>query len=573
MLKLEKIDVKDAYAVILVLLVALGAWQFVPKTTLPEFESAVQIRAALEGVSVQPHVAIAAALEKAYASASGMEPQSAEAITSFLLFFSPVLLAVSATSIYIALRIAGMRKAESGFAALLFALSLSAIAFLPGVFSAASLACVSLCLFLPFAALAEKRILAAAPAIFFAFAAGYFGAAFAVAGAILALFFAYRSRGAKPLLAAYALCALAFAIGSAISGNFASLSFEADSLRFSFGEGLPFLLAASSACVALFVFGECKAEWLSLSVAGALLCALSPLAGAALLCLPAAHGISRAREETKKGAMLSAAFLVALVACFALAYPVFPVYSAIAASFLLALLAPLLLFMFGYPHKAFFAVLASLLLALCLFFAMLCQLPPQKAPYPSYLPEDAAFALSFLSEKSPGYAITLERQDAVRFYLPGTGLASKIEAEAFFLNGTGAEQAGYAVLSLSAIDALSAKGGFESYLFTANYTQGGRDFAAYVSQEGRLLAREKQGSGFALRDGALIDPYGAQYASVPLPRMLLLSDQKPLDGRHNRLLVLSDDALPPYLITLYSQNGSGAQLLQEFGSVAVFGVG
>lgn len=575
MLKLEKIDAKDFYAVALVFLLAFGVWQFVPKSTLPEFEVAGMLRDSLSGKAVPAYVSVAAALESAYAGFFGLAPSSAQAITGFLLIFPSLLLGICAFALYLALRTMEFRRAESAFIAMLFSVSLCCLAFLPGIYSAASLACVAFFIFLAAMAHYSKKgaIASLAIAAISAAAAGYFDASFAIAAVATSAFFAHQAKKRDAAaLAPFAACAIVAIAATLAAGNLASLAFSADRLSLSFSPALPFMIGAAAVPFALYFAGACTIEWMLLSAAGVLLCAFSPLAGAALLALPAAKGASLSLSDISKKARLAASFAAAFFAIFAIASQFFALPQGLLASLLLACLAPITMHLYEYQNKAFFSVLYVIFLSSALFFACIYQLPPQKPLYPSYLGEDMAGALTYLSGAAPQKVAALSNEDAVKFYLPSSQLEGTAAAQDYLLKGSPRLESGeYLVLSPSSLAALSGRGDFELYSYATAFEAGGRQFAIFTNRESRLVARELGADGsFALKDGSYIDGYGRAYATIPLSRMFTMANSSH-NETSNWLIVLSEGAVPPHFLEIYSGSG-GATLVNGSGEVSVFRV-
>ncbi|MCX6770033.1 MAG: hypothetical protein NT051_05135 [Candidatus Micrarchaeota archaeon] len=578
---MEKFGLRDVYAILMLALVAVGIGQFVPKATLPEFGFAVQLFSSLSGASVAPHVAVHSALLGVYSSIAGANPASPETITGFMLLAPGILLALVSAFLYLAFRSSGKGKAVSASAALVFALSVSTLAFLPGVISSAQLACLAfaamlLCLILfsngqklPFALLAVVLGAAAACLDF----------PFAIAVMLIALLYAARVKknGEKMMaLAPYAILVLAAIVGAvagmATLGQAGIGSFSTESLLSSFSS-IPFLMAAASIPVALFIFGEAEIAWLAFFAGGILLCGFNPLAGASLLALPSAEGIGRALEgKMKKPSMLCAAFFACFFTCFALASLFFSSYSAIVASALGALLAPIILHLYEYHGKAFFAVLMVLVVALAFFLAVAEQVRTGGSST-KYASQDLTGALLYLSSKQPSQPsnlVLLERQDAAGFYLPKTELAQLGQAKEYLLSGKGSFPSNtYIVLTPSVISLLSENSEFALYSFAGRYASGNNRYAVFASAQGNLVSRPLTSSGnFALSDGAYIDSAGRQYATIPLSQMMMLSSSNNVTGR---MIVLEEGTAPPKFVELYSGNG-GAEIEKEFGETVVLRV-
>jgi hypothetical protein len=301
----------------------------------------------------------------------------------------------------------------------------------------------------------------------------------------------------------------------------------------------------------------------------------SPLAGAMLLALAAAEGMAGAMRTESKGAKLAAAFFCAFFAVAGLIYPQSSAYTAIAAGALLGLLAPLTMHFYNYNARGFFAVAGAVLLLLSLFFAAFVQLPPAKQGYPAYTPAGLAEALEHLSGGT-SRLYTLDRADAVGFYLPSDSVGNRSALEKFLASGSAKLESGSTLLlSLASLESLSDKGGFEIYYYAQNYTNpdSGTIYALFVSSQGRLISRElAPGGKFALKDGAALDSYGRYYAPIAIPRMAMLCSSKPYTDRSNRLLVMEEGGVPPRMVGIFSGTDASAALVEEFDGVSVFRV-
>lgn len=578
-----KIEAREIFAVIIVFLLPLGMGQLVQKTTLPEYGAALQMRSALAGSAAEPHIAVAAALEKFYAAVAGLDASSPQAIVGFLLVFPPVLLAISAVLLYFACRRLAYSKAQSAFAALLFSLSLLAFtSFLPGVYGSSQLAALLLAAFLvAFAAFAHEpsRTEALGGAAVLGFAAGYVNAAFAVAALAAAVAFAFahhKKKDGKNYLAMLGALAIVLAASAFLSADQADLALLPENLA-QIATGAPFLFASAAICVGLFLFGKRDAEFLVLVLLGALMFGFSPLAGAVLLALAAAEGMAGAMKTESKGAKLAAAFFCAFFAVAGLIYPQSTTpYTAVAAGALLGLLAPLTMHFYDYNARGFFAVAGAALLLLSLFFACFVQLPTATQGFPLYTPQGLVDALDYLAGEKALSLYTLDREDAVGFYLPSASVGNKNTLENFLASGNGSLERGSALLlSLASLESLSERGGFEIYYYAQNYTNpdSGAIYALFVSSQGRLASREiAQGGKFALKDGAALDSYGRYYAPIAIPRMVMLYGSKPYSDRSNRLLVMEEGGMPPKVAGIYSGADGSATLLEEFDGVSAFRV-
>ncbi|MFA6908052.1 MAG: hypothetical protein WC263_04455 [Candidatus Micrarchaeia archaeon] len=576
-------DAREIIAVLIVFLLPLGLGQFVAKSTLPEYGAAVQIMQAASGAAggaLTAHIAAASALEKIYASLMGMPAMSAQAVVGFLLIFPPVLLAIGSVLVYLACRQMAYRKAQSVFATVLFALCATvALSFLPGIYGSAQLAMFLFAAFtVPFAAFVHKPgrpgMLLAAAAL--GFAAGYVNAAFALAGiaSVAAFAFAHhKKKEGKGYLAMLGALAVVFAAACFLSPDKSLLAFSPDSLLQVAG-GMPFLFAGAAACAGLFFFGARDSEYFALLLLALALSGFSPLAAAILLVFPVAEGAARMEGELAKGAKLAAVFACAFFVVFGLVYSGGAIYPALGAAAMLGVLAPLVLHFYDYNARAVFSVMGASLLLFSVFFAIFIQMPPQKQGYPDYTDPALAEALSYLSEKGVQKLSTLERVDALAFYLPGVPRTQGADVEKMLLAGSaGAESGSYILISLPTLETLSAKGGFGVYYYAQNYTSSGTAYALFISQQGRLIAREVLPDGkFALKDGAALDGYGNYYAPVPLPRMVMLSDKKPASDKANRMLVVEEGGVPPHLVEMYSGKDGRVALEKEFAGVAVYKV-
>ena len=573
-----KFDTREIIAILIVFLLPLGLGQFAAKATLPEYGVAVQM---MNSAGAQPaHIAVASALEKVYASLMGMPAASTQAIVGFLLAFSPLLLALASVLLYFACREMAYRKTQSVFAVALFALSSTvALSFMPGVYGSAQLALFLFAAFLyPFAAFVHKpgRMEMLGAAAVLGFAAGYVNAVFALAGiaAVAAFAFAHhKKKEEKNYLALLGALALVFAAACFLSPEKSLLIFSADSLAQA-ADGMPFLFAGAAVCLGLFFFGTRDSEYFALLLLGVALSGFSPLAAATLLVFPVAEGATRMMEDISKGAKLASVFACAFFVVFGLMYGGMSIYPALGAGVLLGVLAPLVLHLYDYNARAVFSVMGASLLLFSLFFAIFIQLPPAKAGYPDYTDPALAEALSYLSGSKAQRISTLERVDALAFYLPGVAREPAANVERMLLSGNAsAEPGAYLLVSLPTIDALSAKSGFDVYYYAQNYTNNGVTYALFISQQGRLISRELAiGGKFALKDGAALDSSGRYYAPVSLPRMVMLSNSKPISDRTNRMLVLEEGGVPPSLVGIYSGKDSRVALAKEFAGVAVYKV-
>jgi len=575
-----KFDTKEIIALLIVFLLPLGLGQFVAKTTLPEYGVAVEM---MNSAGTMPlHIAVASSLEKVYASLLGMPSESTQAIIGFLLIFSPLLLALTSVLLYLACREMAYKKAQSVFAVVLFALSSTVVlSFLPGVYGSSQLALFLFAAFLlPFAAFVQKpgRMEMLVAAAVLGLAAGYVNASFALAGIAMTVAFAFahhKKKEEKNYLAMLAVLALVFVAAGFLSPDKTLLSFSADNLSQAI-DGMPFLFAGAAICLGLFFFGTRDSEYFALLLLGAALSGFSPLAAAILLIFPVVEGATKMMEDISKGAKLAAVFACAFFAVFGLMYGGMSAYPAIGAGVMLGVLAPLVLHFYDYNARAVFSVMGASLLLFSLFFAIFIQMPPAKAGYPNYTDPALAEALTYLKDSGAQKLATLDRVDALAFYLPGISRESSANVEKLLLSGNASVASGtYLLLSLPSFDTLSQKGGFDIYYYAQNYTNPDSEiaYALFVSQQGRLISRElTDGGKFALKDGAALDSYGRYYAPVSLPRMVMLYGEKPISDKANRMMVLGEGSIPPRFVDIYSGKDSGVAFVREFAGVAVYKV-
>jgi hypothetical protein len=321
-----------------------------------------------------------------------------------------------------------------------------------------------------------------------------------------------------------------------------------------------------------------KTEHLLLLAAGIAVSGFSPAAGAMLLSIPASAGIAGASEQKiSKQAKFACAFLLAMVAIIGITYSLMEFYKSVAVSAMIALLFPVMLYLYEYKNASMFAILGAVLLALSLFFAFFYPLPPQKDFYPQYSDKDLSNALQSMPSATSKVSL-IGSQDAVRFYLPSASLGKQQEMSSYLLSGKPLPEPGSRIiLSLSYFDepGLLSNGSsqFESYYFAGNATSGSGTVALFLSSSGNALVRDMDPQGgLALKDGSLIDTFGRAYSSVPLSRMLLLSSSKPFYDTQNRLLVLDEGASLPYFVRIYSGLASELGNASNFGKVSVYKV-
>ena len=565
----------EIYAVIIVFLLSFGIWFFPAKQTLPEFGAATQIRSALDSGDVPLHISAAAFAARLF----GASPSNPQSIASFLLNFSPLLLALSALFLYLALRQLNFRRTPSAFAALLFPLSLSALPFLPGIYGSMQLAAPFFSLFLLFFArfIAKKEQLMIVPAILVAAISAYLNAAFGIAGIAAVISFgasAYLKGDRR--LAQFAILLLVSASALYFSPEKQQMYFSLSAL----GSVLslsPFLLAAASAAAVLFLLSAGSLEYFLLFLSGAFVSIFSPAAGALLLVLPCASGISSAIEEKlHKAAKLSVAFFIAFFALIGLSMAAgADIYKSAAIAALLSLLAPLSLHFYEYRSHRLLPAFALALLVISASVSLFYQLPPQREFYPTYLDKDLSSALSSLSGKGAATISIIGSQDAARFYVPSAEFVPQQDVASYLLAGAPKPPAGsFLILSISYLDDASLSSeGFETFYYSSNFSSGAGYYALFLSPSGRLVAREIGTDGtLALKDGVLLDGSGRSYGSVPLSRMLLLKPTHPFSDKGNRMVVLEEGSGLPHFMKIYSGTASGLGEKQEFGKISVYQV-
>ena len=574
-------DRKEIFAIALVFLLSLGMGQFPQKSTLPEFSAAMQIQSALAGKGAQLHIQVAAALEGIYSSLIGKPAGSPQAIVPFLLLFPPLLLAISATLVYLALRQLEFRRSVCAFAALLLAFSLPALQFLPGVYGSQELAAPIFALFLFFFcfSIAKKSWLALLPAALFAALAGYVQPAFGIAGMAVAFSFAaadFSRKGAR--VAQFAALFVVCAIATYLSPGFSQLSFAQNGLMAAF-TNLSFMAAAAAMVAALFFLAGAGAEYFVLLLSAVLIAGFSPLAAAMLLSLPAAEGVSRAcKEGISKAAKLCCALLLSFFAIFGLVFQLAGLGAALGASIMLSPVLALLVHFYEYKNQQIIPLLALAVLAASLSSALLAPLLPRGQSYQRYFDPDMASALSSLSNEAAPRVYLLGSQDAARFYLPSAQLGSQAGLAAYLSEGKALPAGSRIVISLADLDGAEAiypRGAipFEPFTFRANISSQGTPLALFSSSSGNILLRELDASGgIALRDGTLLDSSGTSYASAPLSRILLLRPGAPFYSPENRVIVLEEGAQLPHFMALYSGQDAAASKISEFGKVTLYGV-
>lgn len=580
---LLKFDPKEIAAIAIIFLLAFGIGSFPPKSTLPDYSTAIAMQAAAFGQQAAFHIQVASFFEQLYASFLGMPANSPDATVSFLLFWPSKLFALTGIFLYLALRALGFRKTVAAFSAILFILSQVAIlSFLPGVFGSASIGAVLFSLFFLFIALYSRKGHAAwlaLSALFGAFCA-YSDFGFGIAAlAASALFAAAAYMKKEKNAICFAAVAAASAVALALAPN--PVSFLGLPGLQSLFTGAPFLFAAASCALVLLAFSSATLESALLVLGAIAVSAASPLAGAILLTVPAAEGISRAIEgKAPTIAKLACAFFLAFFLLFGLAsYAYSDLLSGVVMALMLAVLSPLLLHFYEYKSRRFFALLAIVLVALSLFTVVLYPVSSHKADYPSYSDNDEAAALSYLSGKNAGSVCFLGVPAMASFYLPGATACNQSQFGEYLLTGASPPGKGELLLSLSYLDypaEYGLAGGeaqFESFAYASNTTGSNGAVAVFSSASGGLLVREIEASGsLSLGDGQIIDPYGRAYGTVPLSRMLLLLPNESFSSQQNRLIVLAEGASLPEFLKVYSGKASGLSFEKRFGKVSVYGV-
>lgn len=400
-----QIERKDIYAALIVFLLALGMGYFPQKTTLADFSSAMQIRAALLGQDAPLHAQVAARLEALYASVIGTAPNTPSTIVSFLIAFPSLLLAIVGVLAYFTLRALDFSKSFSAFAAIVFTLAALSISFMPSVYGSAQLSCAFFFAFLFLFAMHVREkskdwLIAAA---FFALISGYLSLIFALAGIIVVVAFGISSwmkNRSKEEFACFAALVALFAVAGALSPENAA-SFGIATMASAL-YGMPFLVAAAFCAAVLFFFKHARPEYLVLILGAIALAGISPLAAASLLVLPAAEGMSRASGDMPKSAKLACAYFVVFFAVFGMAIPLAGAWQAFIAGALIAVLAPLLVYFYGYNNKAFFVAFAAVLVAASVITVMMYQQGLPRQGYPTYADSDLSNALSFFSSQGLG---------------------------------------------------------------------------------------------------------------------------------------------------------------------------
>ncbi|MCX8174995.1 MAG: hypothetical protein N3E51_02210 [Candidatus Micrarchaeota archaeon] len=540
-----KPDAKDIYPALLVFALCAGFMLYPPKSTLPEFESAIKIEGALEGKQAQPHILFAAFLIRALGLAG-----DAASIATALLWLAPIVLSLSAVALYLACRASGAAPLPAVLAVLLFAAGPAALASSPGAYSSQLLAMLPLSLFI----------------LLFGFFLQLHSPAIFLLCAILAFIAAYCdfTAGLSASLFAFSFAVSAHAKKEKRAGAFLLLSAAAALLSFSFhaplqpslsgfSSGLSqacFLLAAASVAGVCFAFGQGRLEHAMLIASGLLALLFSPLASGLLLLLPASDGASQALYgKHQRKVHLSAAFTMAFFILLGISIHSLGIKAALLSA-ILAALAPLLLHLYEYRIAPFFAILLFALFCVALFSYYLL-FPP--LPYLDY---DLSSSLSFLSGLRVQSAALLSHADAAEFYLQGAKIENPDKLASYLISGSPRLPPGtHIILSLSDLDRgeFSTQGGFESYRYSATLTSQGRSAALFYSPSGRLLLRELSEDGnLSLKDGVLLNSAGQAYASIPLSAMILLKPHRSFSDKDNRLIVIEEGAPIPYFIKIYA---------------------
>ncbi len=568
---------EQVLAVLIVFFAALGVWHFPEKSTLPQFSAATQIYNSLQGESAPFYIQAAASAESLFAAVSGTPASSPETIAAFLLVFPSIALGLAAVLLYFSLLSLGFGTRISVFSSILFAFSLVSLSFLPGVYSSAQLAALFFSAFLFFFCrfIKTNNILQLAICIIFAALASFTNAAFALAGMAVAIAFAVPDfKGKREKIAGFAIVFIAFAAGAFFSSE-ALPFFSIQTLQSSLVL-VPFLLAAASVCAAFFFFSGSRIEYLLLFAAGIIVSGFLPLAGALLLVLAAAEGISKAcSSNLPKSAYLIGSYLLSFFAIAGIASLAAQAQQALAIAAVTAVLAPLVMHFYSLNAKFFFPLLALAIVSFSLFFSVFYQLPPQKEFYPVYAGKDLTDALLSLSNEKVQSLSMLDRQDAAGFYIPSAKFNSEQGFSSYLISGKPNLKAqSHAIVSASEIDGMSsADTGFETYAYAGNYTNQEAEFAFFVSKSGRIVSREIAVDGsFALSDGVALDSFGRAYASIPIPSMIMLSSEKAYWEKGNRLVVLGSGTVPPHFISIYAGEDSSMELVSEFGDVSVYRV-
>ena len=572
-----KFDKMEIAAILIVFFAAFGAVQFPLKSTLPEFASAIQVRSALAGQPGPLFINAAAAGEQAFSALLGMAPSSPDSIVSFLLLLSPLLLGASALFIYLSTRSLGFGRTVSAFGALIYAFSLSSLSFLPGVYGPGQLAAPILSLFLLVLCLfaAKHKAALLAPAALLAGLSAFVSAPFGVAAIAATLaFMASEHIGGGKRLAQFGLMLLASAAGIFLSqgaGLNASLA-SAQSLLVL----LPFVIAPAF-CTAVLFFSEKETlrDFL-LFLFGLFAALFSPVAGGAVLAVAASAGMERARaQKASKPVMLLCAFFISFFALSGLMQSVgVGLYSALVASFMVSLLAPLLLHFYEYRSAQLFSAAALSLVVLSLFLLAFYSATPPRDYSPQYADPDLSAALSYLAGQGNVSQIAAGGQDAASFYLPSAQQANSSSVSSYLESGSPRPPSGtWLALSLSDLDAGSFGEAYSSYRFAANFTSQGSPEAVFVSGSGLMLVRDVSAGGtLALKDGTLLDSSGNAYSTIPLSGMLTLRPDLPFDSQQNRIIVLDEGSSMPYFMKVYSGKADELAKVKEFGKVELFRV-
>jgi len=597
MFDILKMDSREVFALVVVFLLAFGIGGYPARATLPDFYLPLKMQEAalppgqIAGCGEAGCTVVFSEAEyfvhsaaNAYALAIGASPGSPSTIVSFMLLFPPLLFAITALFSYLALRVHGFRKTVAAAAALLFIFSTTAyLSFLPGSFGAAATAAPFFALFFLASSWHYKKNSLVALAIGSVF--GTYSAilypVFALAGVAAVASFAYSARRRSEKIALFAIPLALFA-GVLLLPSFSALpQAGVENARNFLIQSSP-LIAASAAAAALFVFSECSIEALLLAASAAALSFFSPLASALLLAVPSAEGIARLSDEAgKKGAKLAALFAFTF---FLFLGPLYAGYGSLlraaAGSMLISAIAPLVMHFYEYKARRIMPLAVLFAVSAAVFLALFSQSMPHYGA-PAYADPKISAALADLSSSGIDSLYLLGSADEARLRMPGAEINNESLA-AFLMDGSGRPKSGSAALvPLSCLDrppdcGLGGSGEgqpFESFRYFSNASDGQGGSYVFFASEGLVLMRAVDSAGqFSLNDGRLIDSSGRAYATVPLSRMVLLRHDKPYWSPQNRIIVLSEEAPPPFFITLYSGTLNSVRLKEDFGQVALFEV-
>jgi hypothetical protein len=559
---------KDIAAILIVFIAVFGLINFQARFALPDFADATLVRLAHEGKDVPIHSKSASALLPAFALLSGSSPDSPDSIVGLLLIISPLLLSLSAVFLYLALRMAGMKKTTSAFISLL-ASFLLAPKFLAGMYGAGQLAAFFFSLFLFHFLMFRQR---KSP-----------GALLSSALHASISAFIYPSSSA----AIMAVCISSAAsekdgrllhLLPAVSLLFTAFSTEPFSFSLDGAQAAPIILLFAFALLpmALFAAGKSLSFDVFLSALGlASVPACLPCAAFAL-SVPAAAGIEESSKEgISKKAKLAAALAFGFFAAFSSVYSGSNAVSAAAISFMLCFLFPLAMHLYDYQNAKFFAILSLFFFLFALFSFVLGSMRTE-----SEIDRDFASAFSFLSKSkaASGFAdiCVAGKLEMARFYLPNSTFCNQSSFLSFLANGSHAPKKGSILLlspSYFESQEWQAKGGFKAYRFGFNFTdQNNGKYALFIGASDLVFRPVDLEGNFLLKDGTLADFSLNPYASVPYSRMVLLRQDLPFYSQQNRLLVLQEGAKPPFASKIYAGKAVGISKLSEFGLVAIYEV-